>query len=80
MAALSFEERMALWIDREVHARNHRKLVRRLKNAHLKHGHVAIEDFDARSGRGIDRREVMSLALGDGVNAGHRVLGTGPTE
>jgi DNA replication protein DnaC len=28
---------------------------------------------------GIDRREVMSLALGDWVSAGHSVLITGPT-
>ena len=79
MAALSFEERIALLIDREVHARNERKLVRLLKNAHLKYGQAAIEDIDARAGRGIDRREVMSLALGDWVNAGHSVLVTGPT-
>ena len=79
MAALSFEERVALLIDREVHARNDRKLVRLLKNAHLKYGQAAIEDIDARTGRGIDRREVMSLALGEWVSAGHSVLITGPT-
>jgi DNA replication protein DnaC len=79
MAALSFEERVALLIDREVHARNDRKLVRLLKNAHLKYGQAAIEDIDARAGRGVDRREVMSLALGEWVSAGHSVLVTGPT-
>lgn len=77
--ALSFEERMALLVDREVHCRKDRKLVRLLKNAHLKYGQAAIEDIDARAGRGIDRREVMSLALGDWVSAGHSVLVTGPT-
>jgi DNA replication protein DnaC len=66
MAAMSFEERVALLVDREVHCRNDRKLLRLL-------------DVDARSGRGIDRREVMSLALGDWVSAGHSVLITGPT-
>lgn len=79
MAALSFEERMALLIDREVHCRNDKKLLRLLKNAHLKYGQAAIEDIDARAGRGIDRREVMSLALGEWVSAGHSVLITGPT-
>ena len=79
MAALSFEERVALLVDREVHCRNDRKLLRLLKNAHLKYGQAAIEDIDARSGRGIDRREVMSLALGDWVSAGHSILITGPT-
>jgi DNA replication protein DnaC len=79
MAALSFEERIALLIDREVHCRNDRKLLRLLKNAHLKYGQAVIEDIDARAGRGIDRREVMGLALGDWVSAGHSVLITGPT-
>lgn len=40
---------MALLIDREVHARNDRKLVRLLKNARLKYGQAAIEDIDVRS-------------------------------
>jgi DNA replication protein DnaC len=79
MAALSFEERMALLVDREVHCRNDRKLLRLLKNAQLKYGQAAIEDIDSRPGRGIDRREVMSLALGDWVSAGHSILITGPT-
>jgi DNA replication protein DnaC len=79
MAAMSFEERVALLVDREVHCRNDRKLLRLLKNAHLKYAQAAIENVDSRSGRGIDRREVMSLALGDWVSAGHSVLITGPT-
>jgi DNA replication protein DnaC len=79
MVGMSFEERLALLVDREIHCRNDRKLVRLLKNAHLKYAQAAIEDIDARAGRGIDRREVMSLALGDWVDAGHSVLITGPT-
>ena len=79
MTAMSFEERLALLVDREVHCRNDRKLLRLLKNAHLKYAQAAIEDIDSRAGRGIDRREVMSLALGDWVSAGHSVLITGPT-
>lgn len=79
MAAMSFEERLALLIDREVHCRNDRKLERLLKQAHLKYPQAAIEDIDARPARGIDRRTVMSLALGDWVTAGHSVLITGPT-
>ena len=79
MGALSFEERVALLVERELHCRNDRKLLRLLKNARLKYGQAAIEDIDSRAGRGIDRREVMSLALGDWVSAGHSVLVTGPT-
>lgn len=79
MAAMSFEERLALLVDREIHTRNDRKLLRLLKNAHLKYAQATLEDIDTRPSRGIDRREVMSLALGDWVSAGTSVLITGPT-
>lgn len=79
MAAMSFEERLALLVDREIHCRNDRKLRRLLQQARLKYAQAAIEDIDTRPSRGIDRREVMSLALGDWVSAGHSVLITGPT-
>lgn len=79
MAAMGFEERLALLVDREIHARNDRKLLRLLTNAKLKYGQAAIEDIDSRAGRGIDRREIMSLALGDWVSVGHSILITGPT-
>jgi len=79
MAALSFEERLTLLVDREVHCRRDRKLLRLLKSAQLKYGQAAIEDIDSRPGRGLDRRAVMSLALGDWVTSGHSVLITGQT-
>src|SRR5436309_639759 len=77
MTALSFEERLALLVDREIHHRNDRKLVRLLKHARLKYPQATIEDIDTRPSRGVDRREVMSLALGDWVDSGHSVLITG---
>ena len=79
MAAMSFEERIAILVDREVHCRGDRKLLRLLKSAQLKYGQAAVEDIDSRPGRGVDRRTVMSLALGDWVTSGHSVLITGPT-
>ena len=79
MAAMSFEERLALLIDREVHCRSDRKQARLLKQAHLKYPQAAIEDLDARPTRGVDRRTVMSLALGDWVTSGHSILITGAT-
>lgn len=79
MAAMSFEERLALLIDREVHCRSDRKLARLLKQAQLKYAQAAIEDIDTRPGRGVERSAVMSLALGDWVASGHSVLITGPT-
>ncbi len=79
MAGMSFEERMALLVDREVHCRNDRRLARLLKAARLKYGQANIEDIDSRPARGIDRREVMSLVLGDWVSAGYSILINGKT-
>jgi len=79
MTAMSFEERLALLVDREIHCRNDRQLQRLLKNARLKYGQAYIEELDSSTGRGVNRSEVMSLALGDWVSGGHCVLITGPT-
>jgi DNA replication protein DnaC len=79
MTGISFEERLALLVDREVHWRNDKKQMRLLKDAHLKYPQACIEDLDTRAGRSLDRSAVMSLALGDWIESGHSVLITGPT-
>ncbi|WP_313031497.1 IS21-like element helper ATPase IstB [Massilia alkalitolerans] len=79
MSALSFEERFGLLVERELHHRQDRRLERLLKNARLKYTQAAIEDIDSRPGRGVNRAELMSLALGDWVGTGHSILVTGPT-
>jgi DNA replication protein DnaC len=79
MTGISFEERIALLVDREVHWRSDKKRERLLKEAHLKYPQAAIEDLDSRSSRGLDRKAVMSLVLGDWAGSGHSVLITGPT-
>ena len=79
MTGISFEERFALLVDREVHWRSDKKRERLLKEAHLKYPQAAIEDLDSRASRGLDRKAVMSLALGEWAGSGHSVLITGPT-
>ena len=79
LTAMSFEERLALLVDREVHGRQDRRCARLLKLSKLKYPQAAIEDLDSRAARGIERSAVMSLALGQWVQDGHAVLITGPT-
>ena len=79
MSAMSFEERLALLVDREVNLRGDRRQARLIKLAKLKYPQAAIEDIDSRPSRGVDRRTVLSLALGDWVSSGHSVLINGPT-
>ena len=77
--SMSFEERLGLLVDRELSWRGDKRLERLLKNAHLRYPQATIEDLDTRSGRGLERRTLMSLALGDWIDRGHSVLITGPT-
>jgi DNA replication protein DnaC len=79
MNSLSFEECMALLVDREVNWRGDKRRERLIKQARLKYPQAAIEDLDTRSGRSIDRKSLMSLVLGDWIDSGHSVLITGPT-
>ena len=79
ISAMSFEERLALLVDREVHGRQDRRCARLLKSAKLKYPQAAIEDLDSRATRGLERSAVMSLALGEWVKCGHAVLITGAT-
>ena len=46
MSAVSFEERMALIVERELHWRHDKRRARLLKEAKLKYPQAAIEDID----------------------------------
>lgn len=76
---LSFDERLALLVQREVHLREDRKRTRLLRHAKLKYAQAAIEDLDTRPGRGIDRPTLIGLATSGWVQRGDTVLLTGPT-
>ena len=79
LGSMSFEERLALLVDREVHWRSDKRQARLLKAAGLKFPQACIEDIDTRAGRGLERSAVMSLALGNWIESGHSVLITGLT-
>jgi hypothetical protein len=76
---LSFEERLALMVDREVHQRADKRHAALLKRARLKYPQACIEDVDGRTGRGFERPALMSLALSRWVEDGTAILITGPT-
>jgi hypothetical protein len=65
IAALSFEERLALMVDREAIERENRRLVRRLKFASLRQSAV-VEDVDMKTSRGLDKALFAKLVAGDG--------------
>jgi DNA replication protein DnaC len=79
MASLSFEERFALLIDRENAWRDSRRIARLLRLAKLKHANACLEDVDYRPGRGVDKRQIATLANCDWLRQGHNVLLIGAT-
>jgi DNA replication protein DnaC len=76
---LSFEERLALMVDREVHHRDDKRRAALMKRAGLKYPQACIEDVDSKPGRGFERSSLMSLALSRWVEDGTAILVTGPT-
>jgi len=77
--ALSFDERLALLVDREINARSDRKRARLLQRARLKFPNACIEDAEFVDIRGIDRKSLTALALSSWIERGDAVLLGGPT-
>jgi DNA replication protein DnaC len=78
IAALSFEERLGLLVDREAAERETRRMTMRLKHAALRHN-ASIEDVDLRTPRGLDRALFQKLVAGDWIDRHEGLLVTGPT-
>jgi DNA replication protein DnaC len=75
---LSFDERLALLIDREEVDRHNAALAQRLRLARLRQA-VCLEDIDYRLPRGLDRGLMHSLAAGRWLQEHNNVLVLGPT-
>src|SRR6218665_4104430 len=67
---LSFEERLALMVDREEHHRDDKRRAAFVKRAGRKYPQACIEDVDSEAWRSFERRALMSLALSRGVPDG----------
>jgi DNA replication protein DnaC len=75
---LSREDWLGLLIDREVTARDNKRLGRRLNLARLRQNAV-VEDADLRTPRGLDRGLFQSLTTCGWIRNSHHVLIGGPT-
>ncbi|MGH8568326.1 MAG: IS21-like element helper ATPase IstB, partial [Gammaproteobacteria bacterium] len=79
LAGIPFEDRLALLVEREVTAREDRRLTRLLQLAKLRLPAAAIEDLDFRSARGLDRSLLLRLSGCDWIRQSHSVLIVGAT-
>jgi DNA replication protein DnaC len=75
---LDFEERLGLLVDREITAREDRRLKTRLRNARLRQ-QAAIEDLDYRHPRGLDKSLMRDLASCQWIKKHLNLLITGAT-
>lgn len=75
---LSFEDRLGLLLERELTAREDRRLTRLLQVAKLRLN-AAVEDLDFRAARGLDRSLILRLAGGDWIRTHQSVLISGAT-
>lgn len=74
---LSFEERFALIVDRELTEKENRRLTSRLQQAKLRQ-QACMENIDYRAPRGLDKSLMQSLAQCQWIKEGLNVLITGP--
>lgn len=76
--SLTFEERLALLLEREITMRNQRRLQQRLRRAKLKHT-ASIEQLDFSVSRGLNKRVILSLADCQWIKQHANVLLVGAT-
>jgi DNA replication protein DnaC len=77
--ALSFEERIALIVDRERLYRDNQRRTRLLRGAHLKVAEASVEDINYKAARGLDKRQIAALAGGEWIRRSQNLLITGAT-
>jgi DNA replication protein DnaC len=75
---LSFNERFALLVDRELIFRNNRKLTNLLRQAKLRQSALA-ENVDYTHRRNLNKSQFASLLTCDFIHKHHNLLITGPT-
>ncbi len=78
MAELSFEERLAMLVDREILYRENRRLDRLLRAARLRVA-ACVEDIDYRHPRGLEKARMASLVALDWIRQSLNLCLTGPT-
>ena len=78
LAALDFEERLAMMIDRETIERENKRLASRLKIARLRQSAV-VEDVNLKVSRGLDKTLFAKLVAGEWIERHQNLLIIGQT-
>jgi hypothetical protein len=78
IAALAFDDRIAMMIDREAIERENKRLTARLKFACLRQSAI-VEDVDMKAPRGLDKALFQKLAAGNWIDRHQNLIVIGPT-
>jgi DNA replication protein DnaC len=78
MQDLSFDERLALLVDREVLARGNRRVQNLLRSAKLRQ-QACVENLDYQHSRNLNKSQFVSLVTCDFIRQHHNLIITGPT-
>jgi len=77
--ALNRNEWLGLLLDREAAWRADKRFSNRLRNAKMRFPNACIEDINFTAPRGLDRRQILSLAQGGWLKAHEQIILTGQT-
>jgi DNA replication protein DnaC len=75
---LSFDDRLGLLVDAELLSRGNRQLQSRLRAARLRLS-ACVEDLELKTGRGLDKTNLVALSSCDWLRLHRNILVTGPT-
>lgn len=76
---LTRDEWLGLMLDREIATRADRRLTNRLASAKLRFVDACVENINFGAHRGLDRRNILSLAQGAWLKANENLIITGQT-
>jgi DNA replication protein DnaC len=77
--ALNRNEWLGLMLDHEAAWRADKRFANRLRNAKMRFPNACVEDIDFAAARGLDRRQILSLAQGRWLKAHEQIILTGQT-
>jgi len=77
--SLDRNEWLGLMLDREATTRADKRFANRIRNAKMRFPDACIEDVSFAADRGLDRRQVLSLAQGNWIKAHEQIILTGQT-
>ena len=76
---LSFDERLSMLIDSEVHERSQRKMKRLLRAAKLKYSTACLENVDYKAPRNLEKKVISNLSTCNWLQRHQHLILTGPT-